>query len=374
MFDGILSEEMLEEAKKNVPVFKQTLKDFGSKIYGTLTWGAGIGAFIGPIQDILGDRAVQIGKENVYLLATAIAASLVSEVGKDIYKLTKDKIEAEAEIEKKGLEGEYNLVRDKLKNDESIDEKYAAARSYLDMAGKVINDTTDILTFTAFFTPVVQYISSLAGVADLPDPVAAAGLIGGAVGVDLVKNLIEKFYNMVRKEDEEEKKKKGANEMKVDELRKMIKETLQQKSFLLASPLNEMHEKEPHEEEEAVYDPNEGRLAKSQLYKMMNYAHYLHDLINDDMDLPEWVEAKITKASDYLGAVKHHLEYEFYRTGTPFEVDQNDKIPREATLDMVKGLADRTSCPKTRQMLLKVIDELDGEQPEPEQPMEEEEY
>ena len=368
MFDNVLSEASLEEAKKNVGAVKQTLKDVVAKTHGTLTWGAGIGAFIGPIKDALADRAVDITHESVVLLATAIAASFIGEVGKDIYSLTVEKIKAN------DLENERRSVQDKLQSDEEVDEKYEKARGLLDIAGTVLNDTTNILTFTAFFTPVVDYISSLAGVADLPDPVAAAGLIGGAVGVDLVKNLIEKFYNMVRKEDEEEKKKKGANEMKVDELRKMIKETLQQKSFLLASPLNEMHEKESHEEEEAVYDPNEGRLAKSQLYKMMNYAHYLHDLINDDMDLPEWVEAKITKASDYLGAVKHHLEYEFYRTGTPFEVDQNDKIPREATLDMVKGLADRTSCPKTRQMLLKVIDELDGEQPEPEQPMEEEEY
>ena len=171
---------------------------------------------------------------------------------------------------------------------------------------------------------------------------------------------------MVQKEDAE---KKGVNEMKVDELRKMIKEALLEKSFLLASPLHEAKE----DESAVTYDPNEGKMAKAQLYKLMNYAHYLHDLLNDDMDLPEWVEAKITKACDYIGAVKHHLEYEFYRTGTPFEVDQNEKIPREATLDMVKGLADRTSCPKTRDMLLKVIDHLDGEQ-EQEQPEEEEQY
>ena len=364
MVNGILSEEDLKKAEEGLPAFKQTLRDFGAKIEGTLTWGAGIGAFIGPINDILAKREIEVTEENAILLATAIATSFAGEVGRDIYSMTMRKIKANQ------LQDEFGLVRDELQNDESIDEKYAEARSYLDLAGKVINDTTDILTFTAFFTPVVGYISSLAGVAETPSPTAAAALIGSAVGIDLVKNLIKKFRLMVQKEDAEKKKKKGVNEMKVDELRKMIKEALLEKSFLLASPLTEAKEDEPV----VTYDPNEGRMAKAQLYKLMNYAHYLHDLLHDDMDLPEWVESKITKACDYIGAVKHHLEYEFYRTGTPFEVDQNEKIPREATLDMLKGLAQRTSCPKTSKALMDVLHKLETDpQHQQDQPMEEEE-
>ena len=347
MINDILTEDMLEEAKKNVSAVKQTLKDVAGKTHGTLTWGAGIGAFIGPVKDVLGDRAVEIGADNVTLLATAVASSLAGEIVKDIYTATKEKIKA------KGLENEYQMI---LK-----DEKITSLRGYQEIIGKTLDDTTDIVAFTAFFTPIVDYISSLAGAGEVASPEAAVALIGGAVGVDLMRNLIKKFFRR-------RKKKKEDNKMKVDELRQMIKEALQEKSFLLASPL---HEAKEEDEPVVTYDPNEGRMAKAQLYKLMNYAHYLHDLLNDDMDLPEWVEAKITKACDYIGAVKHHLEYEFYRTGTPFEVDQTEKIPREATLDMVKGLADRTSCPKTRDMLLKVIDHLDGEQ---EQPEEEEQY
>jgi len=361
MVNGILSEEDLKKAEKGLPAFKQTLRDFGAKIEGTLTWGAGIGAFIGPINDILAEREIEVTEENVYLLATALATSFVGEVGKDIYSMTMRK------IKENDLLDEFGMVQDELQNDESIDEKYAEARSLLNIAGKTLNDTVDIVTFTAFFTPVVGYISSLAGVSETPDPVYAAALIGGAVGVDLVKNLIKKFRLMVQKEDAE---KKGVNEMKVDELRKMIKEALLEKSFLLASPLHEAKEEEPA----VAYDPNEGRMAKAQLYKLMNYAHYLHDLLNDDMDLPEWVEAKITKACDYIGAVKHHLDYEFYRTGTPFEVDQNEKIPREATLDMLKGLAQRTSCPKTSKALMDVLHKLETDpQHQQDRPMEEEE-
>ena len=58
----------------------------------------------------------------------------------------------------------------------------------------------------------------------------------------------------------------------------------------------------------------EGRMAKSQLYRAAKYAQEIMDNISDDDELEAWVQSKITKAADYLGAVKHYLEYE-YRTG-----------------------------------------------------------
>jgi len=58
---------------------------------------------------------------------------------------------------------------------------------------------------------------------------------------------------------------------------------------------------------------NESRMAKSDLFKMSEYSKKIHDMLKDDMNLPEWVESKITKASDYLGSVKHYIEYEMER-------------------------------------------------------------
>jgi len=62
------------------------------------------------------------------------------------------------------------------------------------------------------------------------------------------------------------------------------------------------------------HDDDEGRMAKSQLYRAGKYAQEIMDNIGDDDELEAWVQSKITKAADYLGAVKHYLEYE-YRTG-----------------------------------------------------------
>ena len=58
----------------------------------------------------------------------------------------------------------------------------------------------------------------------------------------------------------------------------------------------------------------EGWLAKSQLYKIAKYAGELHAMIADTDELEPWMQAKITKAADYMGAVKHYIEYNMVST------------------------------------------------------------
>ena len=61
------------------------------------------------------------------------------------------------------------------------------------------------------------------------------------------------------------------------------------------------------------YVDDEGRYAKSQIYKMGKYAMKLHDMLDDMEQLPAWLQSKITKASDYMSMVYHYLDYEFAR-------------------------------------------------------------
>jgi hypothetical protein len=56
----------------------------------------------------------------------------------------------------------------------------------------------------------------------------------------------------------------------------------------------------------------EGRMAKSQMFKVKQYAEELHDMLDDETQLPAWVQAKLTKIADYISIVKHHLEHEDY--------------------------------------------------------------
>jgi len=54
----------------------------------------------------------------------------------------------------------------------------------------------------------------------------------------------------------------------------------------------------------------EGGMAKSQMLKMKKYAAALCDMIEDESQLEAWVQAKLTKASDYMSAVYHYLDYQ----------------------------------------------------------------
>ena len=64
---------------------------------------------------------------------------------------------------------------------------------------------------------------------------------------------------------------------------------------------------------ETMHKDHEVQMARGQLYNIAQYAIELHQMlkgISEMEGLEGWVQAKITKATDYLGAVKHHLEYQ----------------------------------------------------------------
>ena len=54
---------------------------------------------------------------------------------------------------------------------------------------------------------------------------------------------------------------------------------------------------------------NEGSFAKRQLYDMEQYSRELGEMLTDTTQLESWVQAKLTKAADYLKTVKHYVEY-----------------------------------------------------------------
>ncbi len=57
---------------------------------------------------------------------------------------------------------------------------------------------------------------------------------------------------------------------------------------------------------------HELQMARSQLYRIAEYAIKLHELLKDVKDpngIEAWQAAKITKSADYMDAVYHNLEY-----------------------------------------------------------------
>ena len=55
---------------------------------------------------------------------------------------------------------------------------------------------------------------------------------------------------------------------------------------------------------------DEGKMAKADLYKTARYALKLFKMMDDNAQLEGWVQAKITKAADYMASVYHYMEYE----------------------------------------------------------------
>jgi hypothetical protein len=54
----------------------------------------------------------------------------------------------------------------------------------------------------------------------------------------------------------------------------------------------------------------EGSMAKSQLKNILNHAQEFHDMLQDDTDLPEWVQSKLTIADDHISTITDYIKTE----------------------------------------------------------------
>jgi hypothetical protein len=63
----------------------------------------------------------------------------------------------------------------------------------------------------------------------------------------------------------------------------------------------------------------EGEMAKSQLKGVMMHAKQLHDMLEPDTDLPEWVQSKITLAYDYIQTAADYMATELDEEMSPQE-------------------------------------------------------
>lgn len=108
--------------------------------------------------------------------------------------------------------------------------------------------------------------------------------------------------------------------------------------------IQEMHcGDDPHMPEPTHHDEDhEGNMAKRQMFKTAEYAAIIYDMLNDDENLPAWIQSKLTKIADYIGVVKHYLEYDKvvdnYPTNrkeewTDADHDRQEKLAREIEKD-----------------------------------------
>ena len=78
----------------------------------------------------------------------------------------------------------------------------------------------------------------------------------------------------------------------------------------------------------------EGSKARSQMLKMKRYIIALGQMIDDETELEAWVQAKLTKASDYMSSVYHYLDYQRMRMNetvhpNPADIEFDDVDPHD---------------------------------------------
>lgn len=59
----------------------------------------------------------------------------------------------------------------------------------------------------------------------------------------------------------------------------------------------------------------EGDMAKSQLRSIIANSKRIHDMLDDNTNLPEWVQSKITLAEDYIVTASNYLQSEISEDG-----------------------------------------------------------
>ncbi len=107
--------------------------------------------------------------------------------------------------------------------------------------------------------------------------------------------------------------------------------------------LNEGHMSDMAHE---VEKDHEVQMARSDLYKAAKYAVSIHKMMKDVSEMEGidgWVASKITKASDYLGSVKHYMEGQMMQdvelAVVPVAGDMTDAMtmPQESAEQVTEG-------------------------------------
>jgi hypothetical protein len=82
---------------------------------------------------------------------------------------------------------------------------------------------------------------------------------------------------------------------------------------------------ESHEEED-----HEGHMAKADLLSIHKKAGELYNMIGENENLEGWVQAKITKAAEYINAIHNSLQYEKTK---PMSLGNGDGSPADAEMN-----------------------------------------
>lgn len=90
----------------------------------------------------------------------------------------------------------------------------------------------------------------------------------------------------------------------------------------------EEHSEEEHKDP-SEYD-EEGSMAKSQLKLIADAAAEIHNMLEDETNLPEWVQSKITLAKEYIDTARDYLKSEEHEGELEVEIEAKEEEKEES--------------------------------------------
>ena len=105
-------------------------------------------------------------------------------------------------------------------------------------------------------------------------------------------------------------------------------------------------------------DDQDAAMARADLYKTANYSFKLFKMIQDGDQLEGWVQAKITKAADYVASVYHYLEYEMKFSEYGSKIENSDMYTEAVRKEFKKKLTEaKVKLEKLKEKNQKDLDE-----------------
>lgn len=105
-------------------------------------------------------------------------------------------------------------------------------------------------------------------------------------------------------------------------------------------------------------EDHEAAMARADLYKLANYSMKLFKMIHDGDNLEGWVQAKITKAADYIASVYHFMEYEMKFSEYGEKLETADMYTESVKQEYKRKLTEaRAKLEKLKEKNIKDLDE-----------------
>ena len=109
-------------------------------------------------------------------------------------------------------------------------------------------------------------------------------------------------------------------------------------------------------------DDHEAKMARADLFKCAQYSFKLFKMIQEDQELEGWVQAKITKAADYIASVYHYMEYEMKISEYGSAIENSDMYSESIRRAFAQQLTEaKKQAVKAKAEMKKKEEELDEE-------------